>query len=239
MMDNQAAGERWSFGAGLPVRFARHIGRSVPSYEEGHRLVVQLSDFFVRPDSTCYELGVATGSLIKKLAKHHAERGQRDVRWVGIDREPAMIEQAILEIAAFDANLNNIDLVVEDLENTSFESTDYVVSYYTVQFMALQERPHLFQRIYQALNRGGALVLFEKIRGVDARFQDILTTLYQDYKLGQGHTSAEILAKVRGLKGVLEPASAQGNLGLLGEAGFEAIQPIFQHLCFQGLLAIK
>jgi len=41
------------------------------------------------------------------------------------------------------------------------------------------------------------------------------------------------------LKGVLEPFSTSGNIGLLERAGFRDIVPVFQYLCFQGLLAIK
>jgi hypothetical protein len=41
-----------------------------------------------------------------------------------------------------------------------------------------------------------------------------------DFKLEQGFTPDEILAKARSLKGVLEPFSVQTNLGLLERAGF-------------------
>ncbi len=245
-MDSDSVGENiyvgqkaWSFGDRVPESFAQHVSRSVPGYEEGHLLTVQLSDFFVKNDSTCYELGVSTGTLIKKLAKYHCDRGRNHVRWIGVDRELAMIERAELEIESFDPYLKNINLVVEDLKNFQFDTTDYVVSYYTIQFVDPRERQKLFDRIYEALNWGGAFVLFEKIRGSDARFQDILTLLYQDYKLSQGYTPGEILTKARSLKGVLEPFSWQGNLDLLKRAGFVDVQPVFQNICFQGILAIK
>ena len=77
----------WSFGEEVSEGFSEHIGRSVPGYEDGHLLTIQLSEFFVRPDSTCYELGVATGGLIKKMAKYHHDRGQGRIRWIGVDRK--------------------------------------------------------------------------------------------------------------------------------------------------------
>ena len=42
--------------------------------------------------------------------------------------------------------------------------------------------------------------MYEKVRGPDARFQDILSRLYDDYKLEQGYSTDEIISKSRSLK---------------------------------------
>lgn len=80
-------------------------------------------------------------------------------------------------------------------------------------------------------------VFFEKVRGPDARFQDILTGFY--HELRQGYKAAEIFARTRSFKGVLEPFSTEGNLGLLRRAGFVDVLTIFRHICFEGFLCIK
>ena len=64
-------------------------------------------------------------------------------------------------------------------------------------------------------------------------------TIYQDFKIMQGYTEKEIVHKQRSLKGVLEPFSTAGNLGLLKRAGFEDITTVFQWVCFQGFFCIK
>ena len=81
--------------------------------------------------------------------------------------------------------------------------------------------------------------MFEKTRGADARFQDILTTLYTDYKLRQGYTPDDIVSKTSSLKGVLEPFSTKGNIDMLQRAGFNDINIIQKYICFEGFLAIK
>ena len=81
--------------------------------------------------------------------------------------------------------------------------------------------------------------MFEKVRACDARFQDIMQTLYTDYKIEQGYSSEEIIAKTKSLKGILEPFSTQGNLDLLKRAGFVDIMNVFKHICFEGIIAIK
>ena len=82
-------------------------------------------------------------------------------------------------------------------------------------------------------------MFFEKVRYNDARFQDIFTTLYNDYKLEMGYSHEEILNKTRSLKGVMEPFSTNGNLDMLKRAGFKDITTVIKDICFQGFIAIK
>lgn len=228
-----AENANWTFGDNVPETFVAHIRQSVPLYDEGHDLVCQLSDFFCGKDSTCYELGASTGELLRKLAMHHERKP--NIRWVGIDVEPAMVERATQHCA----NVPNVAIVQDDVRVHPFEQADLIVAYYTMQFVPPRDRQALFDKIYQSLHWGGAFILFEKVRGPDARFQDILTSLYADFKAKNGITADEILAKNRSLKGVLEPFSTDGNLGLLRRAGFSDVMTVFRYLCFEGFVAIK
>jgi len=103
----------WSFGGDTPKNFSNHVRRSVPFYDEGHNLVEKLSDFFVKSNSICYEMGVSTGALIQKLSVRHAE----SVQWIGIDNESSMIEQASKEIKLSNGDLGNIELLVDDIKS--------------------------------------------------------------------------------------------------------------------------
>lgn len=223
----------WHFGDSVPDIFPTHIRRSVPLYTEGHALVVALSDFFIKPDSTCYELGCSVGELTQQLASHHQHKPQ--TRFIAIDTEPGMIEKTKQNCQ----HLPNVIPLCNDITAIEFEPSDLIVAYYTVQFIPPRVRQDLISRIYQALHWGGAFVLFEKVRGPDARFQDILSTLYTDFKCKNGFSADEIIGKTQSLKGVLEPFSTQGNLDLLRRAGFQDITTVMKHLCFEGFLAIK
>ena len=133
----------------------------------------------------------------------------------------------------------NIKIINKNLLDVKYEKSDFIMSYYTIQFINPKFRQTLINKIYESLNWGGAFLIFEKVRASDARFQDIMTALYTDYKIDQGYTPNEIIAKYRSLKGVLEPFSSQGNMDLLNRAGFEDIISVFKYTCFEGLLAIK
>jgi tRNA (cmo5U34)-methyltransferase len=229
----EANNASWNFGGDVPDNFVAHIRQSVPLYDEGHELVCELSDYFVSSASVVYEIGVSTGELLHRLATRN--RLKRESRWVGIDIEPAMVAKA----RSHCADLPNVAIVEDDARVFAFEKADLIVAYYTMQFIPPRDRQALFDRIYQALNWGGAFIMFEKVRGPDARFQDIMVGLYNEFKLRQGFSADEVLTKTRSLKGILEPFSTEGNLGLLGRAGFVDIASIMKYVCFEGFLAIK
>lgn len=228
----EAAEARWEFSGNVASSFETHIDRSVPGYREGHDLVAAVADFFVHDGSLVYDLGCSTGALSRRLAQRHAGR---DLRIVGIEREPDMVAEA----RKLCADHKSIEIVESDLFDVPFGRCDLVVSYYTAQFIRPSVRQLLFDRVYEALEWGGAFLLFEKVRAPDARFQDLVSTLYTDFKLERGFSEREIVHKTRSLKGVLEPFSTRGNLDLLSRAGFVDITTLWKHLCFEGFLAIK
>jgi tRNA (cmo5U34)-methyltransferase len=157
------------------------------------------------------------------------------IRWIGIDAVEPMVRKATAETEG----LPNVTFVEEDVVTFDFEKADLIVSYYCVQFILPRLRQELFNRIYDRLNWSGAFLLFEKVRGPDARFQDMLISLYNEYKTQNGFNADEILNKTASLKGVLEPFSTEGNLGLLRRAGFTDIMTVMKYLSFEGFLAIK
>jgi len=222
----------WSFGGDVPRSFDSHVRRSVPLYTEGHDLILRISDYFLSDNSMVYDLGTATGELLLKLAERHAAPG---LRFVGIDREEGMIEEARKKCAAD----GRIEFDCAEMTALELEESDLIVSYYTLQFVRPAFRQEVFDRIYKSLRWGGAFLLFEKVRSQDARFQDIMTGIYTDYKLEQGYSSEEVIAKSRSLKGVLEPFSTQGNYDMLARAGFKDFQTVMKFVSFEGILAIK
>ncbi len=221
----------WRFDGDVAEAFETHVARSVPLYEEGHDLIVRVSDFFVKEDSVCYELGASTGRLTDRLAAHHHFR---KAKFIGLEREADMVRKAQALYRRENLSFEEADITAYD-----YEKSDLIVAYYTVQFIHPKLRQQLIDTIYERLHWGGAFVMFEKVRANDARFQDIMTALYTDYKLERGYSPDEIVAKSRSLKGVLEPFSTEGNLDMLRRAGFADIITIQKYINFEGFLAIK
>jgi len=224
---------RWAFRGDVVSHFDQHVEKSVPLYKEGHELIVQLADYFLHNGAVCYELGCSTGTLTSLIAGKNQDR---NINIIGVDVEEDMAAVARKRCEPFG---EKVEIIVEDLNDLEFKPADIIIAYYTIQFVKPKYRQLLFDKIYESLNWGGAFILFEKTRGPDARFQDIQTSLYTEYKLQQGYSPEEIVAKSRSLKGVLEPFSTQGNMDMLKRSGFKDMITIMKYVCFEGFLAIK
>ncbi len=229
----QADRAAWTFGGDVANSFDSHVGKSVPLYFEGHDLICGVSDFFIKNDSVVYEIGSSTGTLISKLANH--SKSKLEASFIGVDVEQNMIDYAKNK----NKDIANLEFICDDILTMDIQESDFIVAYYTVQFIRPSLRQELINKIYQKLKWGGAFVLFEKVRGADARFQDILSTLYNEYKINEGYSPDDIWAKSLSLKGVLEPFSSQGNIDMLRRSGFLDINTIQKYICFEGFLAIK
>lgn len=220
----------WSFDV-EPAAFDTHIRRSVPYYDDGHALVARLSDFFLPQDGLVYDLGCTTGAASRAILRRHPSK---PFSLVGIDRVPSMIDYASRQQDDPRATFECADALSYD-----YAMANLFVLYYTLQFVHPSVRIDLLRRIHDRLHWGGGLILFEKVRAPDARFQDYLSQVYLDFKLENGFTAEQVIDKQRSLKGVLEPFSEAGNMTLLTEAGFSDVVPVFKWVCFEGWLAIK
>tara|TARA_B100000787_G_C16131323_1_gene267506 strand:+ start:31 stop:756 length:726 start_codon:yes stop_codon:yes gene_type:complete len=224
----------WKFSGETVVNFNEHVKKSVPLYIKGHELTCNLSKFFVKNDSIVYEIGCSTGVLTNKLSD--ANNLKSNAQFIGIDVEKDMINYANLNLTD---NKKNISFKHANINSVKLKKSDLVVCYYTIQFISPSERQQVIDKLFESLNWGGALIMFEKVRAPDARFQDIINTLYLNYKLDQGYSGENIISKMMSLKGILEPFSTQGNIDLLKRAGFKDIVSIQKYLSFEGFLAIK
>lgn len=223
---------QWSFRGDVVEAFDEHVTKSVPLYDQGHGLVLHLSDFFVCENSICYDIGSSTGTLLHKLAKHHL--GKKNVRFIGIDKEGDMLKKA--------NNKNKLDcleFVNEDICNYTLKRSRFVVAYYVFQFIEKKYRQNVIQKIYDSLESGGAFVMFEKVNAVNSTFQDLLNNAYFDFKVDKGFSYEEVLGKSFSIRGVLVSNTTERNVEMLQNAGFSEISSIMKYCNFEGYIAVK
>ena len=108
-----------------------------------------------------------------------------------------------------------------------------------MQFIKPKYRQLIIDNIFKSLNWGGGFFFFEKVRGRDARFHEMINLAYLEFKQDEGFSNNEIISKMFSLKGILETYSSQDNFNFLERAGFKDMSMIHKNLCFEGILAIK
>lgn len=225
------AGTSWNFDQAA-ASFDQHVIRSIPQLTEQREFVARLARFFLRKDALVYELGVSTGGLAEAVLRHIDER---QIAYIGLDISTAMVQQAGHRLAG-DARFS---AEVCDILGYQFAPAALVLSYYTLQFVAVGQREASLRRIHAALTPGGALVVYEKTIAADPRVQEMMSQLYCDFKLDQGFSAEEVLNKTKSLQGLMEPCTSEWNKALLKRSGFSVVETIFRNHCFEGYLAIK
>ncbi|GAB2451192.1 carboxy-S-adenosyl-L-methionine synthase CmoA [Nocardioides hungaricus] len=226
-----ATDTRWSFGGATHEHFDSHVNRSVPLYQEGHLLIDQAIEFFSRPGSRIIDVGCSTGTLLERLA---VKPSSRDISLIGYDIEADMVRAARERCA----HLDNVQISIGDAEGIDYSGAGAVIMYYTLQFAAPGRRQAILRRIADGLDEGGALFLFEKVLAPDARVQDIVGQLYQEYKTLNGFNANEIYNKARSLRSVMSPVSSERTKSDLLDAGFSSVVTLQKYLCFEGIMAI-
>lgn len=222
----------WSF-KDISENFETHIRRSIPLYDSGHKLICYYSDFFLREDSVVYDIGSSTGTMLAKLAAHHATK--TDLTLVGIDT----VEDMVIKSRQLHEGLPQIKFVHANVLDMTLEPCDMIIANYTIQFLPPRIRQTVIDKIYASLNWGGAFFMFEKVRAPDGRFQDYANQVYIEFKLDNDFNEEQIINKSRSIKCVMEPFSSQGNIDMLRRSGFSDVMTIQKYVCFEGFLAIK
>ena len=132
-----------------------------------------------------------------------------------------------------------LEYVLSDITTYDFCRSNFIVCYYVLQFLSFSERIKVLQSIYNCLEPGGALIIFEKVLSNHSQIQEIISSLYIDYKLENKYVPEEILRKENSLRGVLNSWSTENYFDLLSDLGFKKKQTIMKYLCFEGMIAIK
>ena len=223
----------WTFDNDVWKNFDQHINSSIPLYLLCHKLGLESSDFFLEKKSKVIDLGCSTGTFVNKLHKRH---NNKNLQIIGIDAVKKMTDVAKRN----NKDKKNIKFLNKDIvKNKIPDKIDLITSFFTLSFIKPAQRQLVFNKIFKSLNWGGGFVFFDKVRAPDARFQDIMSQIYVNFKLNNNFSPDEIINKSNSLKGVLEPYSTNENFLFLKRAGFKDYMTIFKCISFEGFLVIK
>ena len=131
------------------------------------------------------------------------------------------------------------ELRLEDMQTTELSNASVVVLNFTLQFIPIDERGPLIDRIFAAMKPGGILILSEKIRFEDEHLQQLNTDLHHQFKRGNGYSDLEIAQKRSSLENYLLAETIKNHESRLANAGFGSIDVWFQCFNFASVVAIK
>lgn len=216
--------------------FPDMIKRSVPGYSTIIAMTGVLAERYATEHSACYDLGCSLGASTLAMRQHIEGR---ECKIIAVDNSAAMIKQFQQHIDA-DTQFSTPVLTQEkDICDVAINNASVVVLNFTLQFIPLEQRQSLLEKIYQGMNDGGILIVSEKIRFEDEHLQHLNTDLHHAFKRANGYSDLEISQKRTALEDVLLPETLKAHQRRLQDIGFNNCDVWFQCFNFASIVAIK
>jgi len=229
----RAGEEPFRFDGEVARVFDDMIARSVPLYDDVQRLIPVLARRLSHRPLRVIDLGCSTGrSLISILQAMPDER----LELIGVDLSPEMLDQSRRRLERLGAG-DRVEWVEADLVDYPIRSASLVLMNYTLQFVPIDERPAILDRIRRGLRSEGWLVLSEKVCQVDPELDPVWVELYFDFKRRQGYSELEIARKREALENILVPNTVETNRAMLAQAGFGEIHLVLKWFNFATFIA--
>ncbi len=223
----------FTFDAQVADVFDDMVRRSVPGYQAMIEMIGLSVKTYGQDNTNYYDLGASTGATSVALSVNNPHTNNRII---AVDNSPSMVEKCRQNLAL---NEKNVDVICADINAINFENASIVVLNLTLQFISPKERQTLINKIYQGLNKGGALIVSEKIHFSDANKQQLMTNLHVDFKRANGYSELEIAAKRQSIDNVLITDDEKTHFHRFEKAGFSISTCHFQCLNFASFLAVK
>ena len=234
--DNVMPAGKWEFDQEVTNCFGEMLERSIPAYSDMRELVKRIGKRYVRRKTAIVDLGCSTGEAIQPFVQAFGCQNtyklydvSEPMLQAARERYKGWIEEGFLTVESFDIR-NGLPVHLY---------TSLVLSVLTLQFTPIEYRQKIIQSIYDSLEPGGALILVEKVLGVNYSIDEMLVDEYYKIKAENAYTQEQIIAKRKSLEGVLVPITAAWNEDMLKSAGFKSVDCFWRYLNFAGWIAVK
>lgn len=224
--------KKFEFDEAVASVFDDMLSRSVPFYDDVHKLIISLILTEQKDTKSVLDLGSSTAKFLLDL---HSKMSAT-MKLKGLDNSKAMLARAKQKCQAFGAD---IELELIDMLDYDYGDEDVIVANYTLQFIRPMQRTELVKRLHDSLNDDGLFIFSEKIVFNDKKLDKEIIDIYYKYKKEQGYSEYEISQKREALENVLIPFTIKENIQMCKDAGFTNVKTIFQWANFVTFVAKK
>lgn len=229
----------FKFDAEVSRIFPDMAVRSIPMYEESHRLHLSLfkEEIQSAESVTFVDVGASRGQFFKQFCNQFQidlKKGDPRFNCIAIDNSMPMLSMLTEEmpwIKTIEADASHlIDLP---------DPADYICMFYLLQFLREdKDKTAALSWAYRNLKKGGVLFLGQKEKE-EFGFEDRLSREYYAFRMRNGYTAEEIAAKTAALKGSMFPISRSWLETLALSAKFTAYVETTRWLQFSTAFCIK
>lgn len=225
----------FNFDDKVAAVFPDMIKRSVPGYAHIVSMIGLFAQQYAQPNTHLYDLGSSLGAVCLSMRHRVTQPG---CTIVGIDNSADMLKRS-QTLIDMEEELTPVELILDNIEQVSLKTCSVVALNFTLQFIDLEKRAALIEKIYQAMSPGGILILSEKLLFDDNHHQDLHEKHHWQFKRANGYSDLEISQKRAAIDNVLVPETLETHLDRLQQAGFINAHSWFQSFNFASIIAFK
>ena len=228
----------WKFTDNVAKNFDKHVNQSIPHYKDIQKYVTLLAEWFLKDETTVYDLGCSTGETVKMILNSSISN---KIRIIGIDANTKMIKIAKSKTNKLKKNTKiKIDFQSTDITKIKkFKRSNLFISILLFPFLNTLQRKNIFKKVFKSLNHGGGFIFVDKIRSDHSDFEDMFNQVYFDFKIDEGLTAKQILNKSKSLRSSMHLHRKNEIFSLLKENKFKSYDIFFKWFNFVGIIAIK
>ena len=233
LFDKQTDIADFQFDQEVVKVFDDMVRRSVPGYDSMIQMIGLIARMYGQDNTNYYDLGSSTGAITLSIALNNKSKNNQ---FLAIDNSEEMVEQCKKNLQN---KIANLQVVCDDINQVKIQNASIVVLNLTLQFIDVNLRSNLINKIYDSLEPGGILIISEKIHFDDSVTQNQITKLHMDFKKENGYSELEIANKRQAIENVLITETKEHHLNRLRECGFVETSCFFQCLNFVSFLSVK
>ena len=215
--------------------FEDMLHRSIPGYSTIISLIGMLTKVYSKPTSNYYDLGSSLGAAALSMQQNIS---YPNCKVIAVDNSETMINRSQKIVGQVESQVP-IEFICNNIENVEIQNASVVVLNFTLQFIDPNLRNSILLKIYNGLNKGGILILSEKVYFENSEINERQIKRYYDYKRLHGYSELEISQKRTALEKVLIPDSSELLTSRLKEVGFSNYDQWFQLFNFVSIVAEK
>ena len=227
--------EDFTFDEQVSRVFEDMIDRSVPGYRTLIANIGPIAKQFLQNKSHCYDLGCSHGAATLSIRNVVDDP---TIKYFAVDNAPAMIKKCEYNIAQ-QKNDASVAFLQEDIQNVSIENASFVLLNLTLQFVPLEQRQSIIEKIYQGLIKNGACLLTEKVVFPDIETEQLMQQLHENFKIANHYSQLEISQKRKSLEKVLLRETQAEHIQRFYDTGFSRVITWFQCMNFISMIAVK
>jgi tRNA (cmo5U34)-methyltransferase len=176
--------------------FDAHVREQLPWYDMATDSVVHIVRHYLSEGGLVYDIGASTGNIGRAIAP---VLEQRSARLIAIEESLEMAEK-------YDAPG---EVLCKDAYEVAYQPFDVAICFLVLMFMPVGQRAVLVDRLRKSLRKGGAIIIFDKAMPACGYFGTVMRRLTMSWKLNNGATPQDIIAKELSLSGVQRPLNPE------------------------------